>query len=342
MGRRGTVVLVVGLSWAAFSCGHDNPTFHPATKYVAPPPENTPIADADIDPWWGFSSLEECLEFQGTRVTRDGDGDGVVGVWLVGCGGEAQSVPDSEDCDDADPTRARKQFRDADGDGVTTGNVVCLPYPTPGYQTYASYPGDCDDTAPDRQVIAFADADGDGYGDLNNQRCVAKASPQPPGLSIDAGDCNDGDPAIHPGATEHWNDGVDSNCDRKEDPLGCSSDPANCGCDLLSVTGAAVDSSCKAADLYLVDQRVCRACAGINVLLVGNRGTRPVVGGFDLVTPDGYKLHVDEDLPSSGVSHPIAFHRPLAPSVRIVTSAAECDLTNNELELPSAQGICDP
>lgn len=33
-------------------------------------------------------------------------------------------------------------------------------------------------------------------------------------------DCDDGDPAVHPGATETAGDGVDSDCDGQDDPAG--------------------------------------------------------------------------------------------------------------------------
>jgi hypothetical protein len=57
-----------------------------------------------------------------------------------------------------------------------------------------------DDSAPEPQAlygVVVTDEDDDGY---------------------DAGaDCDDADPAVHPGATETAGDGVDSNCDGNDD-----------------------------------------------------------------------------------------------------------------------------
>ena len=49
----------------------------------------------------------------------------------------------------------------------------------------------------------YLDADGDGYG-LDDQPLIACA--QPAGYAADAGDCDDAEPSIHPGATETCNE----------------------------------------------------------------------------------------------------------------------------------------
>jgi cysteine-rich repeat protein len=54
----------------------------------------------------------------------------------------------------------------------------------------------------------FIDGDGDGFGDEPYFGCIK------PDNGVDVGgDCNDGDPAINPGAQEICNDGIDNNCD---------------------------------------------------------------------------------------------------------------------------------
>ena len=67
--------------------------------------------------------------------------------------------------------------------------------------------GDVDEDAADAGVV-FTDGDSDGYGgDEAGTACVASH-----GQSSVGGDCDDGDPRIHPGAIEVCNAGIDDDC----------------------------------------------------------------------------------------------------------------------------------
>jgi hypothetical protein len=123
------------------------------------------------------------------------------------------------------------KFRDSDGDGYgATRGSVCQD--TVGY---VDEQGDCDDTnrnvnpsaaeicgnriddncdgAVDENIVVWnRDRDGDGFG--TNQ--TTRACTRPDGFTNRAGDCNDGEAAINPDATEVC-DYVDNNCNNETD-----------------------------------------------------------------------------------------------------------------------------
>jgi hypothetical protein len=68
------------------------------------------------------------------------------------------------------------------------------------------------------KITFYRDADGDGFGaGSSTQACTAQA-----GYVADHTDCNDGNAAIHPGATELCGNGIDDNCNGFVDE-GCTS-----------------------------------------------------------------------------------------------------------------------
>ncbi|MBX2798403.1 MAG: right-handed parallel beta-helix repeat-containing protein [Myxococcales bacterium] len=70
--------------------------------------------------------------------------------------------------------------------------------------------------------VWYADLDGDGFGDDATAR---RASVAPPGHTGQGGDCDDADAAVHPGAPEVCNDGVDDDCDGLADDADADVDP---------------------------------------------------------------------------------------------------------------------
>jgi hypothetical protein len=131
----------------------------------------------------------------------------------------------------------RTWYRDLDEDGygdptVTQVTACGAPAP-PGYiandqdcddGNAARFPGnpevcdavdnDCDATVDEGlpQNTFYRDADGDSYGDPGQTLGDCAAVP-PPGYVADAGDCNDANRAVNPGATEICTDAVDNDCD---------------------------------------------------------------------------------------------------------------------------------
>ena len=128
----------------------------------------------------------------------DGDGYGNAGSATVSCSAPAGSVSDSSDCDD--------------------GDAAVNPAAT---EVCDSIDNDCDSQIDDADASLdvssastwYGDSDSDGYGDASasSVSCIA-----PAGSVSNATDCDDGDFAIKPGATEVC-DGIDNDCDGTDD-----------------------------------------------------------------------------------------------------------------------------
>jgi hypothetical protein len=191
---------------------------------------------------------EDCDFEDGHAYYGDGDGDGYGGTTVVVANTQPTGTTiNSTDCDDAAPTvhpgatetadngtdedcdglDAHRYYADADGDlyGNPAAPSVANTQPT---GTVANA-GDCDDAAANVHPGAtetadngvdedcdgfdahtwYADADGDLYG---NPAAPSVANTQPAGTVANAGDCDDTSAAIHPGATDVPNNGVDEDC----------------------------------------------------------------------------------------------------------------------------------
>ncbi len=122
----------------------------------------------------------------------DGDSYGDAGSLSHDCSQPSGYVADCSDCDDGDAAvnpdaTELSNGADDDCDGLTDGQD-----------------GDLADG-----TDWCLDADGDGYGDAGS---TSYQCSQPAGYAADCSDCDDGDAAVNPGATELADDGVDNDC----------------------------------------------------------------------------------------------------------------------------------
>ncbi len=195
----------------------------------------------------------------------------IVAPLALGCGDKDDSgvpTPDSEEC-------AETGFLDGDGDGYGATEVEDCDDDS----TVVDLGGDCDDADPDihpaaqevcdgvvdedcdglvdeaddsldvsTQVGWYIDDDGDGYGALEEAGCIA-----PSGSVELGGDCDDGDPDVHPAATEVCDD-----LDTDEDCNGLADD-ADDGLDPDSAESWMVDAD---GDGFGDDDSVVIACEG--------------------------------------------------------------------------------
>jgi len=116
----------------------------------------------------------------------DSDNFGNPAQTLAACEAVAGYVADNTDCNDAD------------ADVNPAAAEVCN-----------GADDNCDDSIDEGCATYYSDSDSDGYG---NPAVSMVDTSQPPGYTANAGDCNDTDPEINPGATEVC-DNLDNNCD---------------------------------------------------------------------------------------------------------------------------------
>jgi len=118
----------------------------------------------------------------------DGDGFGTDSEAFMGCDGTEGTTGIGGDCDDDN--------EDVHPDAIEVCNGI---------------DDNCDGVIDEELLVTmYADDDGDGYGDDDD---VIMGCDGEEGTAMEAGDCNDLDPDVHPGAYEVCGDGIDNDCD---------------------------------------------------------------------------------------------------------------------------------
>jgi hypothetical protein len=131
---------------------------------------------------------------------------------LFACDPGLKELDSADDSVVTDPT---SPAFDGDLDGVTVGDGDCDDANAsvhPGaVEVCDSLDNDCDEAVDEGlDRTHYADVDGDGFGDpeVATTSCYA-----PPDTTLATGDCDDTNPAVHPGAAEVCDGEVDEDCD---------------------------------------------------------------------------------------------------------------------------------
>jgi len=153
-------------------------------------PGATELCDGSDNDCDGDTDEEDAADASTWYADTDGDGYGDAGITMDACSQPSGYTSDDTDCDDGDAAVNPAATELCDGvDNDCDGTVD-------------------EDDAADASTW-YADSDGDSYGDAGS---TADACEAPSGHVADSTDCDDGDSAINPDATELC-DGIDNDCD---------------------------------------------------------------------------------------------------------------------------------
>jgi hypothetical protein len=168
-----------GDGYVADDCAPADPAIHPGALEVCDGVDNNCDGNTDegvIDTYF---------------ADEDGDGFGNPETPVMSCATPEGAVPNDADCDDTAAARFPSAPEVCDG-----------------------VDNDCDGELDEELgTLSYLDSDGDGFGDPETELVSCESDADRVEV---AGDCDDGDPARAPGATELCND-VDDDCDEEVD-----------------------------------------------------------------------------------------------------------------------------
>ncbi len=153
----------------------------------------------------GSDDSPSCTE-QTWYQDADGDTYGNASVTQNSCTQPAGFVLDNTDLNDSDANSYPNATEICDGlDNDGDGQVD-------GLMSFNCGVGEvCENGSCVSETIYYFDADGDGYGDGSNP--ITAGSTAPTGYVSIAGDCDDTNPSVNPGANDIVDSYLDENCD---------------------------------------------------------------------------------------------------------------------------------
>lgn len=132
----------------------------------------------------------------------------------------------------------------------------------------------------------YADADGDGFGVDNVDANIVSCENPGEGYSTRAGDCNDNDLTVYPGAVEIPGDGIDQDCD------GVDASDECLGTDILNITEGCTDPSVNKIYWSITNPAACAVTVRWEV--------QKASGGGPVTVPAGGTVEISTSVASKG------------------------------------------